>query len=110
MKIAILGAGFTGLTSALKLLQAGHEVTVIEKEAEVGGLAGGFKLPSWQWTLEKSYHHWFTNDEAVLNLARQLNQKVFTKRPSTDVLAQGEILPLDSPSTLLRFPYLSPID
>lgn len=38
MKIAIVGAGFGGLSSAKFLRQFGHEVTVFEKEADVGGV------------------------------------------------------------------------
>lgn len=110
MKIAVLGGGFTGLTAALRLLQNGHEVTLIEKEGLPGGLAGGFKKPNWQWTLEKSYHHWFTNDQAVLNLAKELDYRVIITRPQTNIYIKGKILPIDSPSALLSFPFLPPID
>lgn len=39
MKIAVLGAGVSGLTVARQLHDAGHDVTVLEKNATVGGLA-----------------------------------------------------------------------
>ena len=97
MKIAVLGAGFTGLTAALRLLQTGQEVTVFEKESEVGGLAAGFKDLSWQWTLEKAYHHWFTNDDEALGLAKELGQEILIKRPKTSVLVGGNISSFDSP-------------
>ena len=38
MKIAIIGAGFAGLSSAKVLKLFGHEVTVFEKEPDVGGV------------------------------------------------------------------------
>lgn len=38
MKIAIIGAGFAGLSSAKVLKRFGHEVTVFEKEPDVGGV------------------------------------------------------------------------
>lgn len=38
MKIAIVGAGFAGLSSAKVLRQFGHEVTVYEKAPDVGGV------------------------------------------------------------------------
>ncbi len=110
MRIAILGAGFCGLAAAYKLSQKGHKVSVFEKESQLGGLAVGFSKPEWEWTLEKGYHHWFTNDYAVLKLAKELNHKVIIKRPSTDVLINGKIFPFDSPFSLLTFPYLSIID
>lgn len=110
MKIAVLGAGFTGLTAALRLLQAGHEVILIEKEDAPGGLAGGFTRPGWEWTAEIAYHHWFTNDYSALNLAKELGQPVVTVRPKTDVLVKGEITTLDSPLSLLQFSHLPLID
>lgn len=111
MKIAILGAGFTGLTAAYRLLQIGHKVTVFEKEAGPGGLAIGFKKPDWKWSLEKAYHHWFTNDSAVLNLARELNHPIFTIRPKTAVLTKDlRLLQLDSAKSLLTFSPLPPLD
>lgn len=106
MRVAILGAGFTGLTAALRLTQKGHQVTVFEKESFVGGLAVGFREKNWQWSVEKAYHHWFTNDSCALNLARELGIEVLVKRPSTDVYVNGKKLPFDSPLSLLTFPYL----
>lgn len=38
MKIAIIGAGFAGLTTARHLRDFGHEVTVFEKVKDVGGV------------------------------------------------------------------------
>ena len=43
MRIGIIGAGFVGLTAALRLTQKGHEVVVLEKEDAPGGLALGFR-------------------------------------------------------------------
>ncbi len=34
MKILVLGAGIAGVTTAYELARAGHEVTVIDREAE----------------------------------------------------------------------------
>ncbi|MBI2036462.1 FAD-dependent oxidoreductase [Candidatus Microgenomates bacterium] len=106
MQVAILGAGFTGLTAALRLLQKGHRVTIFEKENVVGGLASGFREKNWQWDLEKAYHHWFTNDASALSLAKELGITVLIKRPSTDVYIKGRQLPFDSVLSLLVFPYL----
>lgn len=38
MRVAVVGAGVAGLTTAKVLLQAGHEVTVFEKAPDVGGV------------------------------------------------------------------------
>lgn len=110
MKIVIIGAGFTGLTSAYRLLQAGHSVVVLEKEDRLGGLAVGYKHKGWKWHLDKAYHHLFTNDYAALNLAKEIGQKLEYITPKTCVQAHGEIIPFDSPVSLLTFPYLNLID
>lgn len=107
MKIAIIGAGFTGLTAAYELVKQGHEVTVFEKDSEPGGLALGYKEKGWDWTLEYFYHHWFTNDKAVLDLAKDIDYPVLTRRPKTSSLIDGQIFQLDSPKTFLLFPRLS---
>ena len=76
MKIAIVGAGFTGLSASFELLKKGHEVFIFEKDSGPGGLAVGFRIKEWGWSLEKHYHHWFSNDYEVVNLAREINYKI----------------------------------
>lgn len=49
MKVVVVGAGLGGLAAAAHLIGAGHEVTVVEREAIPGGRAGmveadGFRL------------------------------------------------------------------
>ncbi len=107
MKIAIIGAGFTGLAASLKLLKAGHKVTIFERDSLPGGLALGFNNPEWKWSLEKHYHHWFTNDDKILNLAKKIKFDVAIKRPKTSVYVDGNFYKLDSPSDVLKFPKLT---
>jgi len=110
MKIAIIGAGFTGLSAAYQLLKDGHEVTVFEKDNQPGGLAIGYKEKGWNWTLEKHYHHWFTNDTFVINLAREIGYEVIRKRPKTSIYANNTIYQLDSFLTFLKLPILPLLD
>lgn len=107
MKIAIIGAGFTGLTSTYKLLKKGYNVTIFEKDEKPGGLAVGFRDKNWRYSLEKYYHHIFTNDHSALNLAREIGQKIITKKPKTSVYVDKKIYQLDTPLTIITFPRLS---
>jgi phytoene desaturase len=56
-KVVVIGSGFAGLSAATKLASEGFDVTVLEKNSEIGGRArvfseNGFKFdmgPSWYW-------------------------------------------------------------
>jgi protoporphyrinogen oxidase len=110
MRIAIIGAGFTGLSAAFELSKKGHQVVVFEENSFPGGLALGYREQGWEWTLEKHYHHWFTNDKNILNLAKEINFEVIIKRPRTSVFVQNKIYQLDSPISVLSFPLLTPTE
>ncbi len=110
--VAVVGAGFGGLAAAYDLARAGHAVTVFEAANGPGGLAAGYREPSWDWTLEHYYHHWFTSDKDFLRLAREIGvtDKVITRRPVTAQLWQGRAYALDGVMPVLRFPGMPPLD
>ena len=47
MRIAVLGAGVTGLAAAWKLAAAGHEVRVLEALPRVGGVIHSEATDGW---------------------------------------------------------------
>ncbi|MCD6356796.1 MAG: FAD-dependent oxidoreductase, partial [Anaerolineaceae bacterium] len=106
MKIAIIGAGISGLTAAYDLQKSGYDVTIFERESRPGGLAAGFKEESWDWSLEKYYHHWFKTYHAVLSLINKLglSDEVLFLNPKTVVYHKGDFYPFDSGIAVLRFP------
>ncbi|MBX3047100.1 MAG: NAD(P)/FAD-dependent oxidoreductase [Anaerolineales bacterium] len=108
MKIAIIGAGFGGMAAAYDLSKAGHEVTIFEAAAHVGGLAAGFKEPHWNWSVEKFYHHWFASDKHMLGLIEELgwSERVLFPRPYTVVYHEGKFYPFDSIPAALLYPGL----
>lgn len=107
MKIGIIGAGFTGLAASFRLSKAGHEVCVFESEDKPGGLAVGLNKEKWKWSLEKHYHHLFTNDNSILNLTHEVGQRILEIKPKSSIYYQGSVHRLDSPTSLLLFNKLS---
>jgi len=100
VKIAVVGAGAAGLAAAYDLSRAGHDVILFEAGAEVGGLAAGFKDESWDWTLEKFYHHWFYTDQDVLGLIEEIGHadEVRFYSPITSLWHPERNYPLDKPT------------
>lgn len=107
-KIAVVGAGFGGLSSAYDLARAGHQVTIFENAATPGGLAAGYKEPGWEWSVEKFYHHWFTSDKHMFKLIHELGlqNKVMVRNPKTVMYHEGKFYPFDSIVSALLYPGL----
>ncbi|MFW6109916.1 MAG: NAD(P)/FAD-dependent oxidoreductase [Patescibacteria group bacterium] len=114
MKIAIVGAGMTGLTTAYRLSKEGCKVVIFEKENYLGGLARGLKKQNWEWGLEVFFHHIFTSDKAIIDLITELGlgDKLFFTQPKTALYLETDeskkkIFRFDSPSSVLQFTPLS---
>ncbi|MBN2677114.1 MAG: NAD(P)/FAD-dependent oxidoreductase [Anaerolineaceae bacterium] len=107
-RIAIIGAGFGGLSAAYDLSRKGHQVVVYDSDDGPGGLARGFKEPAWKWSVEKYYHHWFASDQHVLGLINELGwrNKVIFPRPYTVMYYKDEFYPFDSIMTALTNPII----
>lgn len=112
MHIAIIGGGITGLAAAYELTKRGAKVTVFEKDATLGGLASGFHSDPWSWNLEKTYHHFFTNDKAIIALAKELGMEkdLMILSPTTSVYWNKKQYPFDTPMNILKFPGLHFVD
>ncbi|MBU1661218.1 MAG: NAD(P)/FAD-dependent oxidoreductase [Chloroflexi bacterium] len=108
MNIAIIGAGYAGMSAAYDLARKGHKVTIFEASDQAGGLASGFKEPHWDWSVEKYYHHWFSSDGHILGLIDELglSHKVLFPRPYTVLLHNGRWYPFDSIPQAAMFPGL----
>jgi protoporphyrinogen oxidase len=107
-QIAIIGAGIGGMSAAYDLIRAGNQVTIFESSREVGGLAGGFKEPHWDWSAEQYYHHWFASDRHMLGLIDELGwrDQVIFPRPYTVMYYQGKFYPFDAIPQMALFPGL----
>lgn len=105
--VVVVGAGFTGLAAAYELALAGLPVVVLERDATVGGLASGFRVG--EGTLERFYHHWFTNDVHVQDLIREIGEshRVVYRPTRTGMYYANSIFRLSTPVDLLKFTALS---
>ena len=104
LRIAVVGAGVTGLVAAYRLAEQGHAVEVFERWPGLGGQAatidvGGGTL------LERYYHHWFTSDRHIRALYDELGMGADIEwRPSSMAMwVDGRLWPFVSPRDLLRF-------
>ncbi|MFF7974934.1 FAD-dependent oxidoreductase [Streptomyces sp. NPDC007905] len=107
----IVGGGFTGLAAALELAERGRPVTVLEREPELGGLAGSFDVGGGR-RIERFYHHWFDSDREILDLCARLglSDAVEPHLTRTGMYYANAIYRLSSPLDLLRFVPLPLLD
>lgn len=99
--IGIIGGGYTGLTAALRLAQAGHQVTVWER-GEFGGQAG--TIPIGDTRIEIFYHHLFQSDVHIQSLAKELgiDDSLIWLPSDVSYFADGRLLPLNGAVDLLK--------
>jgi protoporphyrinogen oxidase len=105
--IIIVGAGFTGLAAGYELAKRNLCPTILEADTEPGGLAGTFTVGKTR--LERFYHHWFTNDRFLMELAAELGltDSLIHQRPQTGIYYNNSLFRLSSPLDVLRFRPLS---
>ena len=109
-KVAIIGAGIGGLTVGYELLKKGYEITVFEKEKDIGGLLSDFKIEGE--SLEKVYHHIFKTDKEVISLIEELGlqSKLKWHKSSIGLYYDGKMYPFLGAIDLLNFKGLGLID
>ncbi len=105
-KIAIVGSGFLGLTLALRLSEAGNEVTVFESAPEIGGLASVWQIGDVVW--DKHYHVTLFSDSYTRKIVEEIGLKdefrwVETK---TGFYTDGELVSMSNTLEFLKFPPL----
>lgn len=110
MKVAIIGAGVTGLAAAWELSKKGHKVVVFERSEVPGGLGTYIKVKNNY--VERFYHHFFESDSEIKKMAKELgiSSKLKFYKAKTGIFSENKVYPFSSPFDLLRFSPLSFID
>jgi len=103
MKIAIIGAGATGLATAYYLSKKNHEVIVYEQSEYAGGHASTFEIDGTP--LERAYHHWFKNDYEILELCEEigLSNPIGWFPSKVGTFYKGDIYNFNTPIDLLKY-------
>ncbi|MEI2611114.1 MAG: FAD-dependent oxidoreductase [Candidatus Promineifilaceae bacterium] len=101
----ILGGGIAGLAAATELLKRGHTVLLIEKGAEVGGLARTFAREGFRFDL--GGHRFHSNNPAVVQWLKNLLGDDLLRVPRlSHIYLEGRFVdyPLQFPGALTAFP------
>ena len=78
-KILILGAGITGLSTAWKLSNKGYDVTLIEKDTKVGGLAKTINFKENYFDIGP--HSFFSEDKEIYEVVTSLFDNIHEEIP-----------------------------
>jgi len=107
-KIAIIGAGFSGLLAGYFLSKKGHQITIFEKDGEVGGLLQSSQIGKSK--IEKYYHHFFLNDQHLTKLIGELGLKksIVWNHSQTGNLVNGKIENFSTLKNILEADNLTP--
>lgn len=108
-KIAVVGAGIMGLTTAYELLKKGYNVTLFEKDKRIGGMSASFDFDGLM--IERYYHFFCKPDTHFFELLKELGIYSHLKWNETKMgfLYEGELFKWENPVNLLMFPRLGPI-
>jgi protoporphyrinogen oxidase len=106
-RVVVLGAGIAGLATARELRRRGCDVVVIEKAAEVGGLARTFEQDGFRFDL--GGHRFHSNNPSVVRwLQELLRSDLLTVPRFSRIHLEGQFVdyPIRFPGALSIFPPL----
>lgn len=109
-RYGIVGGGILGSSLALRLADAGHDVTIYEAAPSLGGLASAWSIGPVVW--DRHYHVTLASDShtRALLAAVGLESKMEWVETSTGSWFDGEVHPISNVIDYLRFPPLSLVD
>lgn len=104
-RILIVGAGIAGLTSAYLLAEKGHEVIVVERYDDVGGLSRTYKNEDF--LFDSGPHRFYTKNDKVIRFINDvLGEEFLSMKMSSSVYIMGKYYdwPL-GPKVILKLPF-----
>ncbi len=106
----IVGGGMLGMTLALRLTQAGHDVKIFEAAQRSGGLAAPWRLGDVTW--DRHYHVTLFSDTSLRALLNELSlsSEMHWVTTKTGFFVDGKMHSLSHIGDFLRFPPLSPLE
>jgi protoporphyrinogen oxidase len=107
--VGIVGGGVLGTTLALRLAEAGAQVTVLERGASLGGLAGTMDFGGHR--VDRFYHVITPADRRMIAMAEELGlgEELRFKPVAAGFFADGKMHDFNGVADLLRFAPLSPV-
>ncbi len=109
MRVAVLGAGITGLYAAYELSKKGHKVILLERQSYIGGSLRCIDVNGTP--VEESYHVVFPNQKNTIGLINELG---FKNRLKWHVASTGfyadKLYDAATPIDFLKYKPLSRVD
>jgi protoporphyrinogen oxidase len=107
---AVVGGGMLGLTLALRLNEAGHDVALVEAADSLGGLASAWRLGDVAW--DRHYHVTLLSDVHLRRVLGELGLESEMKwvETKTGYYADGHLSSVSNTLEFLRLPSLNIID
>lgn len=106
--IGIIGGGIAGLVAGYELSKAGAQVTILERERCIGGLASSFTVGPGQ-EIERYYHFICKPDRPYFDMMRELDlmSRLHWVVTEMGLFCNDAVHTIGDPLSLLLFPYLS---
>ena len=107
MRIGIIGGGLMGMALAHRLTVVGHQVTVLERDRQIGGLATHHDYGGFCW--DRFYHVVLPTDRHLIAYVKKigLGDQLEWRRTLTGFYVDDRMHSISSSLEFLRFPLLT---